>query len=382
MQVSHLRKLLEPERAPGAGPAVLLTRPPGYLLVVGHDQLDLSRFVRDVGEAAAAATPADAARLLQRALDTWRGPALCDLEAADTLRGDRARLEEQRLRAVEDRIDADLALGAHADGDRASSRRSSRRTRCANACAPSSCSRSTAAAARRTRSPSTTTRAGLWSMSSGSSPAASCASWRARILGPGSQTSSPPRRVPAVAGLVGRASGSSSASWRDGRRRRALDGTAARSCCVGGEPGIGKSRLAEARRPPRATRAAPRVAVGRCWEAGGAPAYWPWVQALRGVLRATTTRERCARSWRRGAELAALAARARQRLAAAMPSRRTTGPTARASACSPRSQDCSGGSRTSGAARAVPRRPPCGRRAVDRCSCGSWPASSAARAAR
>ena len=53
---------------------------------------------------------------------------------------------------------------------------------------------------------------------------------------------------------------------------------------VAGEPGIGKSRLAEElSRTPRARGA--RVLVGRCWEAGGAPAYWPWVQSLRAYVR-------------------------------------------------------------------------------------------------
>ena len=51
-----------------------------------------------------------------------------------------------------------------------------------------------------------------------------------------------------------------------------------------GEPGIGKSRLAD----ELAARARERgflVLWGRCWEAGGAPAYWPWVQALRAYVR-------------------------------------------------------------------------------------------------
>src|SRR5262249_5937123 len=53
-----------------------------------------------------------------------------------------------------------------------------------------------------------------------------------------------------------------------------------------GEPGIGKSRLAdELAREARARGA--QVLVGRCWEAGGAPVYWPWVQALRAYVRET-----------------------------------------------------------------------------------------------
>src|SRR5438874_1036397 len=51
-----------------------------------------------------------------------------------------------------------------------------------------------------------------------------------------------------------------------------------------GEPGIGKSRLAEELVSHARERGA-QVLIGRCWEAGGAPAYWPWVQALRVCVR-------------------------------------------------------------------------------------------------
>src|SRR2546421_624744 len=44
---------------------------------------------------------------------------------------------------------------------------------------------------------------------------------------------------------------------------------------IAGDPGIGKSHLAyEA--ASRARDLGFKVAWGRCWEAGGAPAYWPW----------------------------------------------------------------------------------------------------------
>jgi tetratricopeptide (TPR) repeat protein len=53
---------------------------------------------------------------------------------------------------------------------------------------------------------------------------------------------------------------------------------------LSGEPGIGKTRLAE--RVADAAAAAGVLALwGRCWESGGAPAYWPWVQVLRAALR-------------------------------------------------------------------------------------------------
>ena len=55
---------------------------------------------------------------------------------------------------------------------------------------------------------------------------------------------------------------------------------------VAGEPGIGKSALAD-RLAAEAGGTGAKVLWGRCWEAGGAPAYWPWVQALRSHVRTT-----------------------------------------------------------------------------------------------
>lgn len=52
---------------------------------------------------------------------------------------------------------------------------------------------------------------------------------------------------------------------------------------VGGEPGIGKTRLADAFAQEAKSRDALTM-WGRCWEEGGAPAYWPWIQSLRGLL--------------------------------------------------------------------------------------------------
>src|SRR5262245_53605756 len=47
-----------------------------------------------------------------------------------------------------------------------------------------------------------------------------------------------------------------------------------------GEPGIGKSRLLE---EVARMAAGAEVVWGRAWEAGGAPAYWPWTQVLRAI---------------------------------------------------------------------------------------------------
>jgi eukaryotic-like serine/threonine-protein kinase len=69
--------------------------------------------------------------------------------------------------------------------------------------------------------------------------------------------------------------------------RAALEEAAARQGCLlllSGEPGIGKSRLMEelARQLPEQGW---QVLVGRCWEHGGAPAYWPWMQVVRAAGR-------------------------------------------------------------------------------------------------
>jgi tetratricopeptide (TPR) repeat protein len=50
-----------------------------------------------------------------------------------------------------------------------------------------------------------------------------------------------------------------------------------------GEPGIGKTRLADESARLATAKGMP-VRWGRCWEGGGAPAHWPWIQVIRGVL--------------------------------------------------------------------------------------------------
>ena len=59
---------------------------------------------------------------------------------------------------------------------------------------------------------------------------------------------------------------------------------------LAGEPGIGKSRMADLL-ATRAKDRGVRVLWGRCWEAGGAPAFWPWVQSLRSLIRNLTAEE-------------------------------------------------------------------------------------------
>jgi DNA-binding SARP family transcriptional activator len=115
--VSRLRKALEPERERRSGGSVVVTRAPGYLIRAGPDELDLHRFERLAEEgrrALAAGDAAEAAARLREALELWRGPALADFAYEEFASVESARLEELRLAAVEDRVDADLALGEHA----------------------------------------------------------------------------------------------------------------------------------------------------------------------------------------------------------------------------------------------------------------------------
>ena len=114
--VFRLRRALEPDRLRGVAGDVLVTKDRGYLLRVNREQLDAAVFEDGftAGRAALeAGRYAEAAQTLRKALDLWRGPVLADLADYAFARPEAARLEELRLAAVEDRIDADLALGRH-----------------------------------------------------------------------------------------------------------------------------------------------------------------------------------------------------------------------------------------------------------------------------
>jgi DNA-binding SARP family transcriptional activator len=116
VHVARLRAVLEPGREHSGPPRLLLTRPPGYLLRIEPDQLDAWRFGRLVEQARSrrADGPGAVAALLGEALSLWRGAALAEFAYEPFAQSEIARLEELRLAALEDRLDADLDLGAHA----------------------------------------------------------------------------------------------------------------------------------------------------------------------------------------------------------------------------------------------------------------------------
>ena len=115
--IKNLRRVLEPDRVGGGQSEVLLTRRPGYLLRVEPDELDAWHCQRLIAEGRAALAiddPVTARERLGAALDLWRGPAFGPLADAEPLRAAAAELDELRLAATEDRVEADLALGGHA----------------------------------------------------------------------------------------------------------------------------------------------------------------------------------------------------------------------------------------------------------------------------
>ncbi len=110
--VSRLRRALGP-----AG-ARLVTRPPGYVIEVGVDEVDADRSERLFASARAALAdgePREAEALLRDAERLWRGPPLADFTYEPFAQATIARLEEVRIGCREQLIEAELALGRHAD---------------------------------------------------------------------------------------------------------------------------------------------------------------------------------------------------------------------------------------------------------------------------
>ena len=270
--VSQLRRAL--------GRELVRTHPGGYRLVLEPDALDLSRFERLVAEARAAA-PAAAATKLREALGLWRGAALTDVAHEPFAQAEVGRLEELRLAAAEALVEAELALGRHAqlvpelEGLVAHNPlrehlrgqlmlalyRSGRQADALNAYQ----------AARSTLIEEL-----------GLEPGQALQQLERSILRQDSalDAPAPPARSGTSAGFVGR---EGEVSELAAALESALAGCGG-LLLLAGEAGIGKTRLAEELAALARERGAD-VLWGRCWEAGGAPAYWPWTQAFRAYLR-------------------------------------------------------------------------------------------------
>jgi DNA-binding SARP family transcriptional activator len=262
--------------------------PPGYVLELDPEQLDLARFRRLREEARE--EPASAAERLQEALALWRGPSLAEFVSEPFARGERLRLEEERLAALEERIEAELALGRHAAlvGELealVSAEPARERLRGQLMLALYRCGRQADALA--------IYRDGRRELVEelGIEPGRALRELHQTIL------EQDPRLDLGGVEVAPIVSDATPAGVFVGRERElsglvvALDDALSgqgRLVLVTGEPGIGKSRLGE-ELAGRARAVGAQVLGGRCWEAGGAPAYWPWVQAIRAYVRATDT---------------------------------------------------------------------------------------------
>jgi DNA-binding SARP family transcriptional activator len=104
--ISQLRKLL--------GAEILETKPPGYRLRIRPGEIDLDRFRVLVEQARTKQLP-DRARTLREALALWRGPPLADFSFESFAQPHIMHLEEMRLATLEERVQADLEHGRHAE---------------------------------------------------------------------------------------------------------------------------------------------------------------------------------------------------------------------------------------------------------------------------
>jgi DNA-binding SARP family transcriptional activator/tetratricopeptide (TPR) repeat protein len=264
--VSQLRKLLGKER--------LQTKAPGYLLRVEQGELDLGTFQHLYKEGRHA-----------EALSLWRGPPLAEFAYQRFAQSEIARLEELRLACLEDRIEADLGSGLQAGliGEldalvKEHPLRQSLRAQLMLALYRSGRDAEALDAYQNARR--------VLVEELGIEPSRALRELQQAIL------NQDPVLELAPASAVAVAATEASRAIFVGREpeleelRGGLDAAVAGRgglFLLVGEPGIGKSRLAdELIRQARARGA--RVLVGRCWEAGGAPPYWPWVQALRTYL--------------------------------------------------------------------------------------------------
>jgi DNA-binding SARP family transcriptional activator len=284
VHVSRLRKAL------GDGSRVH-TSAGGYLIALEPDELDLERFEALVQRGRAALAKGDAplaSEWLSEALTLWRGPPLADFAYADFAQAEISRLEELRMGTLEDRIEADLASGRHAAlvGEleafvREHPLRERLRAQLMLALYRSGRQADALQAYQDARR--------ILVDELGIDPSRPLRELQQAIL-----EQDPALDLDVHVGEVDRASTADGASAIFVGRQRELaeltssleDALAGRGrlFLLVGEPGIGKSRLAEEVLRLASQRGS-RVLVGRCWEAGGAPAYWPWVHALRPYLR-------------------------------------------------------------------------------------------------
>jgi DNA-binding SARP family transcriptional activator len=111
--VSQIRKFLH---RPGRGECPVQTRPPGYVLRLGDDELDVHEFdmlMTHGRDAARQGRHERAAAVLEKALALWNGPAMDDVHTGPILSGYQTWLNESRLECLEMLMESRLRQGQH-----------------------------------------------------------------------------------------------------------------------------------------------------------------------------------------------------------------------------------------------------------------------------
>jgi DNA-binding SARP family transcriptional activator/tetratricopeptide (TPR) repeat protein len=244
------------------------------------DVEELERLLRGSREAGDGVGPSDS---LRAALALFRGRPLADFAYDDFAQGEIARLEELRLTTLEERIDDDLACGRQketlAELEQLVVDHPSRERFRAQLMLALYRSGRQAEALDHYRAARTALLDEL-----GIEPGHALRDLHQAIL-----RQDPSLEAPVAAGAAP-AGAPSTFVGRSAELEELVTGLEdafaghGRLFLVSGEPGIGKSRLAEELADVARARGA-TVLVGRSWEAGGAPAYWPWVESLSGFVR-------------------------------------------------------------------------------------------------
>jgi DNA-binding SARP family transcriptional activator len=114
--IYHLRRMFAEEGLDNSGRELLVTRLPGYTLQVPVNGLDaevFERLTKDGHEQLERGCPGQAAPMLRDALSLWTGPALANVSLGSELEAKAVALEEQRIHALQLRIQADMEMGRH-----------------------------------------------------------------------------------------------------------------------------------------------------------------------------------------------------------------------------------------------------------------------------